>query len=135
LQDDNIIAESAIPPGHVKGATAINMNESSAEQRIIHTDEDCYEVMYWSIKFGVSIEKLSDAITKVGPLVMNVERHLNCSTAVMAAPSAANPRPLRRRTLVRQHVQLDTTAFVVRNDSRLQGLHRALWLRRPTWHG
>ena len=40
-------------------AMATNLNVSSAEQRIVHTDEDCYEVMYWSIKFSVSIERVN----------------------------------------------------------------------------
>jgi Protein of unknown function (DUF3606) len=108
-------------PDTSKGATAINLNKSSAERRTINTDEDCHDMMYWSIKFGVSMEKLSDAITKVGPLVMNVERHLSCSTAVMAAPSAANPDRYAAGLWYGSIGQPDTTAFVVRNDSRPQG--------------
>jgi Protein of unknown function (DUF3606) len=69
---------------------AIDMNEPFAHRRI-HTDDDCYDVMYWSIRFGVSVERLVDAVAKVGPLVMNVERQLRLSAAVMADPSAANP--------------------------------------------
>ena len=68
LQDDNIqLPKAPYCPDTSKGATAINLNKSSAERRTINTDEDCHDMMYWSIKFGVSIEKLSDAITKVGP--------------------------------------------------------------------
>jgi hypothetical protein len=47
--------------------------------------------MYWSIRFGVSVERLVDAVAKVGPLVMNVERQLRLSATVMADSSAANP--------------------------------------------
>ena len=50
------------------------MNEPFADRRI-HTDDTAiYDVMYWSIKFGVSVDRLVDAVAKVGPLVMNVER-------------------------------------------------------------
>ena len=44
----------------------MDLNESLIRRRI-HADEDCYEVMYLSIKFGVSIEQLIEAITKAGP--------------------------------------------------------------------
>jgi Protein of unknown function (DUF3606) len=103
---------------------ATNLSESSAEQRIVHTDEDCYDVMYWSIKFGVSIEQLIEAITKVGPLVMNVERHLGADTAVRAEPLAPNPvrhvlhfHGLSGAGLAdRKIVEPDPSVFVVRND-------------------
>ena len=45
---------------------ATNLSELSAEQRIFHTEEDCYDVMYWSIKLGVSIDQLLEAIAKAG---------------------------------------------------------------------
>jgi Protein of unknown function (DUF3606) len=67
-----------------------NMMRPGTMKRIIHTDDDCYDLIYWSIKFGVSIEQLIQAVAEVGPLVMNVERHLSPSTAAMADPSAAN---------------------------------------------
>jgi hypothetical protein len=91
------------------------MNESSAEQRIIHTDEDCYEMMYWSIKFGVSIDRLIEAISKVGPLVINVERHVKASTAVIAGSSAANPDRYAAGFADGKIVQPDPTVFLVRN--------------------
>jgi Protein of unknown function (DUF3606) len=78
---------------------AIDMNEPFAHRRI-HTDDDCYDVMYWSIRFGVSVERLVDAVAKVGPLVMNVERQLRLSAAVMADSSAANPHPTEVRDTV-----------------------------------
>jgi hypothetical protein len=99
----------------------MDLNESLTRRRI-HADEDCYEVMYWSIKFGVSIEQLIEAITKVGPLVMNVERHLSASPAMMAEPLAANPvrhvlhfHGLSGAGLAdRKIVQPDPAVFVVR---------------------
>src|SRR5512139_1829764 len=93
------------------GAVAINMNESSAGQRIIHTDEDGYEMMYWSIKFGVSIERLVEAISKVGPLVINVERYVRASSAVMASLSATNPHCYAAAD--GRFVQPDPTVFLV----------------------
>jgi hypothetical protein len=109
-----------------KGATKINLNQSSAGRRVIHTDENCYDMMYWSIKFGVSIERLIEAISKVGPEVMNVERHLSAGKAVMPDASAAKPD----RYVAQPHclcaaefvysriVQPDPTVFLVRNDKR-----------------
>lgn len=92
------------------------MNESFAEQRIIHTGEACYETMYWSIKFGVSIERLIEAIRKVGPLVINVERHVRASTAWTAGRSAANPDRYAAGLADGNFVQPDPTVFLVRND-------------------
>jgi len=91
---------------------------------IIHTDDDCYDLIYWSIKFGVSTEQLLAAIAKVGPLVRNVERHVNPSTAAVADPSAAKPdRYVTRFPGMRtagladgRIVQRDPTVFLVRND-------------------
>jgi hypothetical protein len=91
---------------------------------IIHTDDDCYDLIYWSIKFGVSTEQLLAAIAKVGPLVRNVERHVNPSTAAVADPSAAKPdRYVTRFPDMRtaglaggRIVQRDPTVFLVRND-------------------
>jgi Protein of unknown function (DUF3606) len=106
-----------------EGGMAMDLNETFADRRI-HTDDDCYDLMYWSIKFGVSVEQLVDAVAKVGPLVTNVERQLRLSATVVADPSAANPD----RYLPQFHGQWaagptdywiiipDTTAFLVRND-------------------
>jgi len=69
---------------------ATDLEQSSAGRRI-HVDEDCYDVIYWLIKFGVSIEQLLEAAAKVGPLVIDVERQLRASQAVTPDPSAANP--------------------------------------------
>jgi Protein of unknown function (DUF3606) len=75
------------PPLFAEEPMVIDLSQASAERRII-ADEDCYDAMYWSIKFGVSVEQLIRAIAEVGPLVMNVERHLNRSTPLRADPWA-----------------------------------------------
>lgn len=110
---------------------ATNLSELSAEQRIIHTDEDCYDVMYWSIKLGVTIDQLLEAIAKAGSLVLDVERHLNASTALTAQPLAPNPvrHVLHFPGLSgtgpadRKIVQPDPSGFVVHGD-RARGLER-----------
>ena len=85
----------------------MDLNESLAGPRI-HTDKDCYDVMYWSIKFGVSVEQLLEAVAKVGPLAMDVQRALGLSTAVADVPPNYDGWV----------VQSDRTAFLVRNDKR-----------------
>jgi hypothetical protein len=35
-----------------------------------------YELAYWSSKFGVSRDRLRQAVAQAGPMVKNVERHL-----------------------------------------------------------
>lgn len=35
-----------------------------------------YELKYWSEKFAVSPQKLKDAVTKVGPMVKDVQKAL-----------------------------------------------------------
>jgi hypothetical protein len=45
----------------------------------INVEQD-HEVRYWSAKFGVSRDDLRRAIHQVGPMVKNVEQHLNIST-------------------------------------------------------
>jgi hypothetical protein len=37
---------------------------------------ETYEIGYWSRKFGVSREQLSEAVQKVGPRAEDVEREL-----------------------------------------------------------
>ena len=64
------------------------MTESSSDRRI-NTDDDCYDLIYWSIKFGISVEQLIEAVAQAGPRVFDVERHLNRRT-VTADPSAPN---------------------------------------------
>lgn len=111
---------------------ATNLSELSAEQRIFHTEEDCYDVMYWSIKLGVSIDQLLEAIAKAGSLVPDVERHLNACRALAAQPLAPNPvrhvlhfpglsgtGPAERKI-----VQPDPPVFVVHGD-RPDGPERA----------
>jgi hypothetical protein len=44
-------------------ATKVNVNES-------------WELEYWSQKFGVSIAKLKEAVSKVGVLVSDVKKYL-----------------------------------------------------------
>jgi Protein of unknown function (DUF3606) len=91
-----------------EGGLAMELNKSSDARRIIDTDEERYDVMYWSIKFGVSIQKLIETITKVGPLVMNVERHLSASIGLMVDPSGADRDP----SIIRP----DPSLFLGRND-------------------
>jgi hypothetical protein len=44
------------------------------DQRI-NVDQD-HELTYWSEKFGVSRDRLREAVAKAGPMVRNVEREL-----------------------------------------------------------
>jgi hypothetical protein len=44
------------------------------DQRI-NVDQD-HELSYWSEKFGVSRDRLREAVAKAGPMVRNVEREL-----------------------------------------------------------
>jgi hypothetical protein len=95
------------------------MNETFVAQRIINTDEDCYDVMYWSIKFGVSIERLIEAVSKVGPLVMNVERYLlGASTPVMADSLVANSARYVIGQADSRIVQPDPTVFAARRREK-----------------
>jgi hypothetical protein len=102
----------------------MDRNDSLSTRRI-HTDADCYDMMYWSIKFGVSMNRLLEAVDKVGPLVADVERHLNGSTAMMAEPIADNrARPvlhferLSRAGLAdRRIVRPDLPRFLMRRES------------------
>lgn len=41
----------------------------------INVDQD-HELTYWSEKFGVSRDKLREAVAKAGPMVKNVQREL-----------------------------------------------------------
>lgn len=41
----------------------------------VNVEQD-YELKYWSEKFGVSSDKLREAVRKVGPSADAVERHL-----------------------------------------------------------
>jgi hypothetical protein len=45
------------------------------DQRI-NVDQD-HELTYWSEKLGVSRDRLREAVAKAGPLVRNVQQHLN----------------------------------------------------------
>jgi len=40
--------------------------------------EENYEVVYWTDKFGVSGEKLQEAMSAVGNSASAVEQHLGC---------------------------------------------------------
>jgi hypothetical protein len=42
----------------------------------INVDQD-HELSYWSEKLGVSRDQLCEAVAKVGPMVKNVQQHLN----------------------------------------------------------
>lgn len=104
----------------------MDRNDSLSTRRI-HTDADCYDMMYWSIKFGVSMNRLLEAVDKVGPLVADVERHLNGTTAMMVAESTPEKpaRPvvhfdrLSRAGLAdRRIVRPDLSRFALRRDSQ-----------------
>ncbi len=45
------------------------------DRRMINMHED-YELSYWSKKFGVTRDELREAVRKVGPYAVNVEREL-----------------------------------------------------------
>jgi hypothetical protein len=51
-------------------------NKGGQDQTRISTNED-YELRYWSEKFGVSQERLKQAVQKVGNSVSAVENELN----------------------------------------------------------
>ena len=89
-----------------EGAMAIDINESLGGPRI-RTDEGCYDLMYWSIKFGVSMDQLLEAVARVGPRVMDVQRALGLSTTVPDVPPNHDSWV----------VQSDRIAFLVRNDT------------------
>jgi Protein of unknown function (DUF3606) len=42
----------------------------------INVDQD-HELVYWSEKFGVSRDELRKAVQAAGPIVKDVQRHLN----------------------------------------------------------
>jgi hypothetical protein len=46
-----------------------------ADDKRVNVHED-YELRYWSGKFGVTPEKLKDAVRKVGPMVDDVKKEL-----------------------------------------------------------
>ena len=51
-----------------------SMTAPQDAQRVnVHED---YEVQYWSKKFGVSPDKLKEAVGKVGVMAKDVEHHL-----------------------------------------------------------
>ena len=45
----------------------------------VNMDQD-YEAKYWAEKWGVSQEELRSAVTKVGPMVSDLERHFASRT-------------------------------------------------------
>jgi hypothetical protein len=49
--------------------------KQAADRKRISMSE-AYEVEYWTHKFGVSREVLQAAVSKVGPMVVDVEREL-----------------------------------------------------------
>jgi hypothetical protein len=51
-------------------------NRGEPDRSRINTSED-YEVQYWSKKFGVSAEKLKDAVKKAGNSPEAVQKALN----------------------------------------------------------
>jgi len=49
--------------------------QGKADRDRINTSED-YEVQDWAKHFGVSKEKIKDAVEKVGPMVKDVQKEL-----------------------------------------------------------
>lgn len=47
-----------------------------ADRLRINVNED-YELQYWSNKFGVTAQRLRDAVDKVGVMAADVERELS----------------------------------------------------------
>jgi hypothetical protein len=55
---------------------ADNPNEiGQQDDARINVNQD-HELTYWSRKFGVSRDRLREAVARAGPLVRNVEREL-----------------------------------------------------------
>lgn len=56
---------------------ADNLNQTGrTDDARINLDQD-HELAYWSEKLGVSREQLRDAVQAAGPMVKNVQKHLN----------------------------------------------------------
>ena len=54
---------------------ADDKTKTAADRKRINVSE-AYEITYWSAKFGVSRERLEEAVKKVGPLAEDVAREL-----------------------------------------------------------
>jgi hypothetical protein len=50
-------------------------SKTAADRKRISMNE-AYEVEYWTEKWGVTRERLQEAVNKVGPMVADVEREL-----------------------------------------------------------
>ena len=56
---------------------ADNLNHTGRpDDARINLDQD-HELTYWSEKLGVSREQLREAVQAAGPMVKNVQKHLN----------------------------------------------------------
>jgi hypothetical protein len=53
--------------------------QTAAPDRIRINVNESWEVDYWTRKFGVEPQSLKDAVSKVGPMVEDVQRHLGKS--------------------------------------------------------
>lgn len=50
-------------------------NRGPQDAARVNVNED-YEVTYWTKKFGVSADKLREAVKAVGPMADDVQKHL-----------------------------------------------------------
>ena len=50
-----------------------NRGQGDRDRIDVSQEQEC---RYWSEKFGVSAEKIKDAVKDVGPMAKNVERYL-----------------------------------------------------------
>ena len=56
---------------------ADNLNHTGGpDDARINLDQD-HELTYWSEKLGVSRQQLREAVQAAGPMVKNVQKHLN----------------------------------------------------------
>jgi hypothetical protein len=58
---------------------ADDLSNPGAQDRARINVGEKHELKHWSQKFGVSADRLREAVTKVGPMVQDVERELGGS--------------------------------------------------------
>jgi len=68
---------AVIPELHPAGSTAEDVKQTGKpEDQRINPDQD-HELAYWSEKLRVSPDELRRALQAAGPMVKDVQRHLN----------------------------------------------------------
>jgi hypothetical protein len=66
-----------LPGSHTGGSMADDLKQTGRQDdERINPDQD-HELAYWSEKFGVSRDELRKAVQAAGPMVKDVQRHLN----------------------------------------------------------